>query len=168
MLRFARTHMLKLGLTALAVLVPASPALAEESTAPVLNMTILGAVHKGEPVQFSGSSAYTSTEQLYLTVFAAPSNHCPSSDTAPAGSDIVLHKEAVDNFLSVTDLSDNLNTAGQWDLCSYLTNSASSTIAASSVPFLVIGANGPTGHSSGHKPHQSAKKHKKHKKHHKH
>ena len=130
-------------------------------------MTVLGAVHKGEPVQFSGSSVYTSTEQLYLTVFAAPSNHCPSSDTAPAGSDIVLHKEAVDNFLSVTDLSDNLNTAGQWVLCSYLANSASSTVAASSVPFLVIGANGPSGHSAGHKA-QHGKKHTKNKKHHKH
>jgi hypothetical protein len=166
MLRFARTHLLKLGLTALVMLIPASPALAEESTAPVLNMTVLGAVHKGEPVQFSGSSVYTSEEQLYLTVFAAPSNHCPSSDAPPAGSDIVLHKEAVDNFLSVTDLSDNLSTAGQWALCSYLTNLSSSTIAASSVPFLVIGSNGPAGHSAGHKL-QHGKKHKskKHKKH---
>lgn len=160
---FTHIRLFKLALAVVAVLAPASPALAAEGSAPVLNMSVLGSVHTGEPVQFSGSSAYSSSEQLYLTVFVAPVSHCPSSDVAPRGADVVLRHEAVDAFLSITDLSDNLSTPGQWVLCGYLTDSSSGKIAAANVPFVVSGPSGSREHRSGN--HHSGKKHHKHHKH---
>jgi hypothetical protein len=160
--RPGHTYILKLGVMLVALLVPASPALAEEeapSGPPVLNLSVLGSVRTGEPVQFSGQSAYTSPEQLYLTVSAVPSSSgCPSSSALPSGADPVLKNEPVDNFLSITDLSDNLKSPGQWTLCGYLTNSAKATIAAASVPFSVTGsARGPKGHQSRGKSHKHHK-----------
>jgi hypothetical protein len=153
-------YILKLSVTLVALLIPATPALADEP--PVLHLSVLGAVHTGEPVQFSGSSSYTSTEQLYLTVSVVHAGVCPSSSAAPSGSDTVITNEAVDNFLSITDLSDNLSSGGQWSLCGYLTNAASTTIAAASVQFNVSGPHGPKGHRSGHTKHGHSKKHHKH------
>lgn len=164
MLRLSYARLLKLALPVLAVLIPASPALAAEE--PTLNLSVLGAVHTGEPVQFTGSSTYNSANQAYLTIFVVSgTNSCPSSASAPKGADVVLRREPVDAFLSITDLSDNLSTPGQWVLCGYLSDS-SSTLATASVPFVVNGPSGSRGHRSGNhhggKGHHGGKKHGKH------
>lgn len=136
-------HVLRVGGLALTTLaVTASAAHAQPgSETPSLRLQILGSVHMGHPAQFSGSSEDLSSEQQYLTVFLAPPRvgYCPITPNAPRGADRLLHHEPVDNFLSIRDLSDNLKTPGRWHLCGYLTDSAASVSASSTVSFLVRG-----------------------------
>lgn len=154
-----------------ALMVPAAPALAEEPAAPstpVLHLGILSPAHTGQPLQFSGESSYTSPEQLYLTVFLAPpqAHSCPAAAVPPPGSSNILSHEEVDNFLSITDLSENIPRPGQWFLCGYLTNGASTTITSSSLPVTVTGS-APKPSKNGHQASRS-KKHGKSSKKHKH
>ncbi len=133
-----------------ALMVTAAPALAGEaspsvtdeslSTTPELSLSAQGPVPAGQPLQFSGSSSYASSEQLYLTVFALPASHCPAGPAVPSGANRIMAKDEVDDFVSITDLSGNLKVSGQWYLCGYLTNSSSAILVSSSVPFTVTGS----------------------------
>jgi hypothetical protein len=92
-------------------------------------------------VWFSGNSTYTSADQLYLDIFVLEpgAGGCPAQAVMPPGADPVLIDEPVDNFLTITDLSDNLNSPGQWSLCGYLSDASAATVASSSVSFMVSG-----------------------------
>ena len=57
----------------------------------------------------------------------------------PGGSDPVLVDEPVDNFLTLSDLSDELDQPGTWTLCGYLSNSRNTTMASTEVSFAVSG-----------------------------
>jgi hypothetical protein len=119
-------------------------ALADEPTSgpPMLSLSIAGPVRTGEPVQFSGQSAYTSSEQLYLSVFVLPpaAGGCPAQAIVPDGTDPVLIDEPVDNYLTISALSDELNVPGTWTLCGQLSDPQDATVASTNVPFTVTGA----------------------------
>jgi hypothetical protein len=145
-------------------------------------LSVTEPVSTGESARFGGSSAYTTPEQLYLSVFvAAPTSAgCPAQATAPAGADPVLIDEPVDNFLTISALSDELDQPGTWTLCGYLSNSQNATLASSAVSFAVSGpaieeseagagssAAAPSGavmdthhsHAVRHTPHKKGKRH---------
>lgn len=130
-----------LGASTLALAVSTAHAQSSSTETPSLHLQIMGSVHMGQPARFSGSSEDLSSEQQYLTLFLAPPRvgYCPVTATAPKGADRLLHDEPVDNFLSISDLSNNLKIPGRWHLCGYLTGSAASVSASSTVMFVVHG-----------------------------
>ena len=119
------------------------PALADEPTSgpPTLSLSVTEPVRTGESVRFGGSSAYTSQEQLYLNVFVSPptATGCPAQAVMPSGADPVLIDEPVDNLLTISTLSDELDIPGTWTLCGYLSNSQNATLASTDVSFAVSG-----------------------------
>lgn len=119
-----------------------------QGSTPQLDLKVMGATKVGQPLQFSGSSAYTFSATQYLTVFLTPppSQACPVSAKPPKDAEEVLRHEQVDNYLSITDLSNNLRTAGRWHLCGYLTGSGSEVTASASVPFQVHGSKASSSH----------------------
>ena len=91
-----------------------------------LTLSASTSVQFGESADLQGLVLYQSGTR-YLTIFLVPPQvgNCPADPVAPAGADLLLASEAVDDQTPVSDMSDPLDRSGEWQLCGYLSTSAS-------------------------------------------
>lgn len=103
-------------------------------------------VQFGQSANIGGLVLYQ-TGTRYLTIFLVPPQvgSCPTDPVAPSGADPLLDTEAVDNQTPVSDISDPLERAGEWQLCGYLGASASEAtpqVMARTQQPIMVGASG--------------------------